>query len=151
MRRLCWHEFSHPFVNPMTEAHLEDLKEPMAAIESRHLPPQVAESIKAAGMWDVHLLDQAGEYLVRGVTTRLAFRKMGPESGQAALGEEINQGFVHEEAVCRRLEAYEAARDKYPTLASFYPEFVSALKSVTVYSVPDFPPPGLDVASRPEI
>ena len=104
----------------------------MTAIESRNLPPQVAEGIKAAGMWDVHLLDQAGEYLVRGVTTRLAYRKMGPESGRAALEEEIKQGFIHEETVCKRLEVYEASRDRYPTLASFYPEFVSALKSVTV-------------------
>jgi hypothetical protein len=133
MRRLCWHEFSHPFVNPLTEAHLEELRGPMSALETGHLPAPIVERIKAAGMWDTHLLDQAGEYLVRGVTTRLAFLKMGAESGKAALDEEINQGFVYEEAICKALELYESRRDKYPTLKDFYPEIVAVFKSVTAY------------------
>lgn len=131
MRRLCWHEFSHPFVNPMTEARLEGLRKPLAVLETRNLPAPILERIKAAGMWDTHLLDQAGEYIVRGVTTRLAFRKMGSESGKAALEQEIMQGFTHLETICKRLEVYEANRDTYPELAAFYPQIIAAFETVT--------------------
>jgi hypothetical protein len=130
MRRLCWHEFSHPFVNPMTEARVGDLRESLGVLESRKLPAPVVERIRAAGMWDVHLCDQAGEYLVRGVTTRLAFRKMGAESGRAAMAEEIRQGFVHLEAICGRLEAYESRRDRYPALKDYYDEIVAAFRDL---------------------
>ena len=136
MRRLCWHEFSHSFVNVMTDAHLEDLKEPLGLLESRKLPAPVVERIKAAGMWDVHLCDQAGEYVVRGVTTRLAFKKLGTERGTAALNDEIKQGFTHLEAICKRLEVYESHRDKYPALKDFYPGIIAAFRDLAQRPAP---------------
>ena len=130
MRRLCWHEFSHSFVNVMTDAHLEDLRGPLGVLESRKLPAPIVERTKAAGIWDVHLCDQAGEYVVRGVTTRLAFRKLGTETGMAAMNEEINQGFIHLEAICKRLEIYESRRQQIPALKDFYPEIVAAFRDL---------------------
>lgn len=130
MRRLCWHEFSHSFVNVMTDAHLEDLREPLGVLESRKLPAPIVERIKSAGIWDVHLCDQAGEYVVRGVTTRLASRKLGAETGTAAMNEEIKQGFIHLEAICKRLEIYESHRQQFPALKDFYPEFVAAFRDL---------------------
>jgi hypothetical protein len=125
MRRLCWHEFSHSFVNHLVDSNLERLREPMGILESRKLPPQVIERIKNLGIWDVHISDQTSEYVVRAVTTRLAFNKLGPEQGRGALELEKSEGYPHIDVICQCLEQYEKQRGKYPTLKDYFPQIVS--------------------------
>lgn len=130
MRRLCWHEFSHSFVNVLTEAYLEPLRDPVGRLESRKLPAPVIEGIKAAGLWDIHLCDQASEYVVRGVTTRLAVKRLGPDRGAEALEREKKEGFVDLEAICKSLERYEGHRDKYPALKDYFPQLIATFREL---------------------
>ncbi len=130
MRRLCWHEFSHSFVNHLTDLHLGQLRGPVGALESRELPAQVMEQIKTFGLWDVHLADQTSEYVVRAVTTRLSAVKLGLEKANQAMELEKNEGFSHLDAVCECLERYEKQRDTYPTLKDYFPQIVAAFKKL---------------------
>jgi Domain of unknown function (DUF4932) len=130
MRRLCWHEFSHSFVNHLTDMHLDRLRGPVGTLESRKLPAQVIEQIKTFGLWDVHLADQASEYVVRAATTRLSAIKLGREKADRALEMEKNQGFPHLEAICACLEQYEKLREKYPSLKDYFPQIAAAFEKL---------------------
>jgi len=107
------------------DSNLNCLRGPMGILESRKLPLQVIERIKNLGIWDVHITDQTSEYILRAVTKRLAFNKLGPEKGQRALEDEISQGFPHLDVICQCLEQYEKQRGKYPTLKDYFPQIVS--------------------------
>jgi hypothetical protein len=130
MRRLCWHEFSHSFVNHLTDLHLGELRGPVGALESQKLPGQVMEQIKTFGLWDVHLADQASEHIVRAVTTRLTFLRLGKEKADEVLELEKREGFPHLEAICECLDKYERQRDKYPTLEDYFPQIVAAFEKL---------------------
>jgi hypothetical protein len=130
MRRLCWHEFSHSFVNHLTDMNLDRLRGPVGTLESRNLPAQVIEQIKTFGLWDVHLADQASEYVVRAVTTRLTAIRLGQEKANEALELEKKEGFSHLDAFCACLEQYEKQRAKYPTLKDYFPQIVAAFEKL---------------------
>jgi hypothetical protein len=130
MRRLCWHEFSHSFVNHLTDLHLGQLRGPVGELESQELPGQVIEQIKTFGLWDVHLADQASEHVVRAATTRLTFHKLGKEKANLALEQEKREGFPHLDAICECLEKYEKQRDTYPTLKDYFPQIVAAFEKL---------------------
>ena len=130
MRRLCWHEFSHSFVNHLTDLHLEQLKGPVGALEKKKLPARVIDEIKTFGLWDVHLADQTSEYVVRAATTRLSAIKLGPEKGNQALESEKKEGFPYLDTICACLEQYERRREKYPTLKDYFPQIVAAFEKL---------------------
>jgi hypothetical protein len=130
MRRLCWHEFSHSFVNHLTDLHLDRFRRPMGVLESQELPAQVIEQIKTFGLWDVHLADQTSEYVVRAATTRLSAIRLGQEKANQALELEKNAGFPHLNAICACLEKYEKQRDEYPTLKDYFPQIVAAFEKL---------------------
>ena len=130
MRRLCWHEFSHSFVNHLTDSNLEHLREPFGILESQKLPAQAVKQIKDFGLWDVHIADQASEYVVRGVTTRLAFIKLGAKQGNEALAKEKSEGYTHIEAICKCLELYEKQRNKYRGLRDYFPQIVATFEKL---------------------
>ena len=130
MRRLCWHEFSHSFVNHLTDLHLGKLKGPVGALESQKLPAQVIERIKTFGLWDVHLADQTSEYVVRAATTRLSAIRLGQEKADQALELEKKAGFSHLDAICECLEKYEKQRDKYPTLKDYFPQIIAVFEKL---------------------
>jgi len=130
MRRLCWHEFSHSFVNHLTELHLDRFRRPMGVLESQELPAQVIEQIKTFGLWDVHLADQTSEYVVRAATTRLSAIRLGQEKAEQALELEKKAGFSHLDAICECLEKYEKQRDKYPTLKDYFPQIVAVFEKL---------------------
>jgi len=135
MRRLCWHEFSHSFVNHLTDMHLGQLRGPVGTLESRKLPAQVLGQIRRSGLWDVHLADQTSEYVVRAVTTRLTAIRLDQEKADQALELEKNAGFPHLGAICACLEQYEKQRDKYPTIKEYFPQIVAEFEKL---AGPDF-------------
>jgi hypothetical protein len=115
-RYLIWHEFAHSFVNPLTEAHQEEV----LAHEELYRSIRGAMEDQAYTDW----ISAVNEHIVRAVTVRLAYRELGEAAGQAALEEELDRGFVYIEGLLDKLEIYEAQRDRYPTFTSFYPELI---------------------------
>jgi hypothetical protein len=115
--QLVWHEFSHAFVNPLTEDHAEEI------LRFRELYLPIAEPMQELGYgrW----LDCANEHIIRAITARLAHRVLGPEAGRQALRQESSLGFRYVHSLAHGLEEYETHRDRYPTFAAFFPELVA--------------------------
>lgn len=120
---LVWHEFSHSFVNPLTEQHLNEVN------EYRGLYKPIAKKMKdmAYGSWDICV----NEHIVRAVTTRLAYLNEGRAEGDDALRNEKAQGFAYIEALCEKLEDFENNRDMYSTFEDFYPELIQVFKELS--------------------
>jgi Domain of unknown function (DUF4932) len=117
---LTTHEFSHTFVNPLTERHREEVAKYAALYEP------IAEKMKAQAY--PHWETTVNEHIVRAVTIRLAYLEGGQEVGDKELQKQKDRGFQYIEALTERLKEYESARDKYPTIAEFYPRLVEVFR-----------------------
>ena len=115
--QIIWHEFSHAYVNPLSEDHYDEL------MHHTELFTPLAEQMNRIGY--ARWLDCANEHLIRAITARLAHHHLGPAAGRQALREESGRGFRYIHALAHRLEEYEAMRDDYPTFASFFPRLVA--------------------------
>jgi hypothetical protein len=119
---LIWHEFSHSFVNPLTAQHRDGVNRYAALYEP------IAEQMAQQGYssWETTV----NEHIIRAVTTRLAYRELGRQAGDAAFNYELSRSFHSIEPLMQRLEGYEDQRDRYPSFADFYPELLSAFDEV---------------------
>lgn len=123
LRHIIMHEFSHSFVNPLTDQYgaLVDsvafLFEPIAEMMQK----------KAYGNWRTCV----NEHIVRAFTTRMAYRFDGQEAGDRVLQQEKDGGFVYIAPLVNALERYEANRSRYPTLGDFYPELMKTMAGLT--------------------
>lgn len=122
LAKLVWHEFSHPFVNPLTEKHRG-----LVAKYSSLFEP-VAERMKsnAYGDWQTVV----NESVIRAITCRLTYRVIGPQAGKKALQREKDDGFIYVEALYERLKEYESQRNKYRVFEDFYPRLLEAFEDV---------------------
>jgi hypothetical protein len=130
-RRLAgktWHEFSHTVVNRLTQAHWGQLK----ALD--HLIDPIAEQMDNAGYGSEWAQVVVNEHVIRAIEIRLAYRQFGTEARAEKLKEEKENGFRYVEPLARELKAYENNRDKYPTLADFYPRLVDVFENVAAGS-----------------
>lgn len=119
---LVAHEFAHLFVNPLAETHAEEV----AALASLHEPIADAMARQAYPSWEIAL----NEHVVRAVVARLALGRDGPDAAEAELARQEERGFRYVRALAARLAEYEDARDRYPTLADFYPALLAELSSI---------------------
>lgn len=128
---LAWHEFSHSFVNPLGEQHKKELEKYVSLFE----PIQRKMTASAYGNW----ITTVNEHVVRAVTTRLNYLHKGKEDGDRVLSMEKTYGFAYVEALCKKLEFYEANRERYATFTSFYPQLVGTFKELSETDLgPDF-------------
>jgi len=109
------HEFSHSFVNPLTEAHRDQV---LRYSDRFDRLPEVARE-KACGDWE----ECTNEHIVRTVTTYLAFQE-SQEAGERALAHETKQGMIFVSSLVDRLKEYTNDRKRYPTLDSFYERLI---------------------------
>jgi len=116
---LVQHEFSHSYVNPWVEKNEGELKKYAALYE----PIKEAMQKQAYGNWTttVH------EHIVRAITLRLAYQRQ-QEAGDLVLKNEEARGFKYVRALAEKLKAYEAARNKYPTITDFFPDLIQVFK-----------------------
>ena len=121
--QIIWHEFSHAFVNPLSEEYY-----PMLRPHAELFAP-LAEQMARIGY--THWFDCANEHLIRAITARLAHHHLGAEAGRRALREESGRGFRYIHAIARRLEEYESQRDRYPTFISFFPRLIAVFAELT--------------------
>ena len=66
------------------------------------------------------------EHIIRAITVRLTTLSRGQAAGDAELNEELKRGFVYVPALVRKLQHYEKNRDRYPAIADFCPELLTA-------------------------
>lgn len=119
LRHTTMHEFSHSFVNPLTEKYAALVDSVAFLFE----PIEQRMRQKAYGNWHTCV----NEHIVRAFTTRMRYRFDGQEAGDRTLQNEKDGGFVYIEPLVKALERYEANRDRYPTLSDFYPELMKTM------------------------
>jgi hypothetical protein len=106
------HEFSHSFINPLTDQHWEQASSYAYVYDA--LPPQ-----KVCGEWS----ECVNEYIIRAITTYLAFQD-SREAGEAALAAEKARNVVFIDELLASIGEYAQNRDRYPTLDDYYPRLL---------------------------
>jgi len=113
------HEFSHSFVNRITDMYLDEVME----LEHLLAPIQAEMDKLNYGSWVTCL----NEHIVRAVTVRLAYSDSRSE-GSRALARELDSGFVYTRLLVDALAEYENNREAYPDFISFYPRLLETLE-----------------------
>lgn len=118
---LLRHEFSHSFVNRVTDMYLDEV------MKYQYLLDPIREEMDALnyGSWVACL----NEHIVRAVTVRLAFSDSNYE-GRRALARELEDGFIYTDELADALVEYEKNRDIYPDFISFYPRLLEVLSGL---------------------
>jgi hypothetical protein len=119
LKYLIRHEFSHPFVNPLTEKHWDFIKDFSANYDF------ISEAARKSmcGDWQ----ECINEFTIRAITTHLACNE-SEESGRWSYNKESSRGVNNLGILLDRLKYYQAHRDKYPTLDSYYTEILDVFR-----------------------
>jgi hypothetical protein len=120
---LVIHEFSHNYANPIVDQYMNQTK----ALEKDLFPP-VRSSVEQEGYstWESFMQ----ELVVRATTIRIVGNLYGKEAARDLLDYEKSVGFGYVTELTDELKVYESQRDKYPTLADFYPRLIQRLEKV---------------------
>lgn len=111
------HEFCHSYCNHLVDAHLAALE----AAGARIYAP-VAAAMRQQAYTTPRVMLQ--ESLVRASVIRYVTATGGPAKGRAEIGNQLRASFFWAGELAEELAAYEADREKYPTLAAFMPRVV---------------------------
>lgn len=120
----AWHEVCHTLVDDVTKGHRAAL-EPLSPLYGL-MTGTAKNRYRGPAGW-LHMVD---EHVIRAVTSRLAELTFGREFGDERLAFEKAEGFALVGLVRELLLDYERSRDRYPTLADFYPRIVETLRRV---------------------
>jgi hypothetical protein len=117
------HEFCHSYVNPLTEKYKTDIDKYAKLFD----PISSQMRAQAYPAWNTCVI----EHIVRALTTRYSYLKVGEEAGDKSLQNEKRRSFFYVPALCERLQYYENNRDKYKTFAQFYPELIKVFEDLS--------------------
>jgi hypothetical protein len=128
LRALVWHEFGHSFSNPQVDRFKD------AIAKSQRLFPPIEAKMRpqAYPNWHTSVI----EHVDRAVTTRLAYRELGSDAGDAALAYERRQGFAYVPALAERLKEYEEHRERYADFAAFAPRLFAVFDELAATELP---------------
>jgi len=111
------HEFSHSYINPLVDRHVEELQ-PSGEVVFAYLK----EAMHHWGYDHWYVMDY--EYLVRAATVRYLQASEGTGAAERAVRRDEEDGFVGLGELAGLLADYEAHRDRYPKLDAFMPRLV---------------------------
>ncbi len=118
------HEFSHPFINPLTEKRWDYLKD---YAEKFDLIPEVARK-KVCGDWQ----ECVNEFTIRAITTQLAYNE-SDQAGKRSYEREESRGVSYLDSLLNKIKYYQANRKTYSTLDSYYLKILDVLKMIKVH------------------
>ncbi|MBS1721234.1 MAG: DUF4932 domain-containing protein [Armatimonadetes bacterium] len=118
---LLLHEFSHGFMNPLAKSHFKELLPP-----TRKLMPMTITALSASA----YATDEPVlfETFVRTAVQHLV-EKHVPEIAAANRAEDRQSGFLWIDELTPSLREYEKNRARFPTMQSWFPKLVSAMKA----------------------
>ncbi len=119
MKYMIRHEFSHPFVNPLTEKYWDYLKDDYQNFDSL---PEIARK-NVCGDWQ----ECVNEFTIRAITTQLAYIE-SEQAGQQAYEKEKARGVSNLDSLLESIRSYLINRDTYPTLESYYLNILKVFK-----------------------
>lgn len=119
---LALHEFSHSFVNSLTEENMEEVN------KYKKLYEPIKEKMvnQAYTKWDISV----NEHIVRAVVARITYINSGSEAYEKVIANEKNRGFLYIDELTKKLEDFEKNRDKYKSFKEFYPELIKAFDKI---------------------
>lgn len=120
LKYMTRHEFSHPFINPVTELYQDEV---MAFEANFDKVPEVARQ-RVCGEWE----ECINEFIIRAITTWLAQQECA-ELGQWAYNHESGRGVVYLDELLEKITYYQSNRRIYPTLNDFYPQLLEVFLS----------------------
>ena len=120
---LVWHEFSHSFVNPLTERHLDKVNSYGKLFE----PIQEPMSKQAYTSWEICV----NEHIVRAVVIRLYERNIGMKEASQLMIQELSKQFIYINPIVEKLKEFEKLRDtKNITFSDFYPQLIEVFNNL---------------------
>lgn len=124
---LVWHEFSHSFINPLTEVFQNQFTQSDALFA----PIAVKMERLAYSNWETAL----NEHLIRTITARRTLYESGQEAYEKAIKDEKRQGFFYIELLSDKIASYEQNRKEYKDFNAFYPEIVKLLNELNLHEL----------------
>lgn len=119
---LALHEFSHSFVNSLTEENLEEVNKYKKLYE----PIQDKMVKQAYSRWDISV----NEHIVRAVVARITYINSGSQEYEKVIAYEKDRGFLYIDELVKKLEEFEKNRDKYKSFKEFYPELIKVFDKI---------------------
>lgn len=122
-KELIWHEFSHSFVNPITEKNINEVNK----YKNLFTPISERMSSQAYTSWETCV----NEHLLRAITARRAYIDNGYEAYQNNINYEKNRGFFYVKALAEKIAEYEKTRNQYKDFEEFYPEIIKTFEDLS--------------------
>lgn len=122
-RHMVWHEFSHSFINPLTDKHINEINKYEELLNS------IKEEMEAQayGIWYACV----NEHIIRALTSRFSSIYISEELGEMELTKERIYGeYAYVEEIFNKLKEYENNRSQYKTFEEFYPQIVNLFKEL---------------------
>ena len=120
---LILHEFSHGFVNPVIDAHADELS------NHSHLltPIEVSMNYQAYHHWHTVV----NEHIVRANVILMARQAWGETyAHQMFYRNEMGKRYIYLDALIDKLESYHGSRNSYPSFAEFAPELITVFGEI---------------------
>jgi hypothetical protein len=119
LKHMIRHEFSHPYINPMTEKYWDLIKDRNSNYDAI---PEVARK-GVCGDWQ----ECINEFVIRAITTHLAYCESA-EAGERAYARESGRGVIWLDELLKNIRLYESGRNTFPTFDSFYPKILEVFQ-----------------------
>lgn len=113
------HEFSHPFINPLTENYAELVAAYQEAYE-RLKPYKLPAFGSGYGDWE----ECVNEHLVRAMVIHMLQKCNQQEVAEEMLRQEHYNGYRYVPQLLERYAYYDRNRETYPEFESYYPELL---------------------------
>jgi hypothetical protein len=120
---LICHEFSHSFINPLVEKHMESVNKSSALFDT------IKQSMNSQAYMDWETTVK--EHIVRAVASRLAAKKYGEESSYLIeYRNEVGRRFIYVIPLIDKLKEYEQNRERYKSFDDFFSEMLSVFTEI---------------------
>ena len=114
---ILFHEFSHPFINPLTEKYAEIVVSYQEAYK-RLKPYKLPDFQSGYGDWK----ECVNEHLVRAMVIHLLHKCNLYEEAKEQLRQDLYCGYKYIPMLLESYEYYDGNREIYPNFESYYPE-----------------------------
>lgn len=123
LKQLLRHEFSHPFINPLTEKYWDHIKDHSQRFDSI---PEVARKT-VCHEWE----ECVNEFTIRAIVTRFSYGE-SKEYGLRWYKREKSNGVSNLDLLLDKIRYYQSNREKYPTFDSYYKEILGVFKNENI-------------------
>lgn len=116
---ILFHEFSHPFINPLTEQYAEEVAKYQEAYD-RLKPFKLPGFQSGYGDWQ----ECVNEHLVRAMVIHLLRRCGLYKEAEKQLQQDFALGYRYIPLLLESYENYDRNRELYPDFKSYYPKLL---------------------------